>query len=168
MRTRSRSLNVHRGLAAAAALTVASWGAMSLPATAQNDNGDPGGNNGTVKITPGTAACVVNIEWYGFDEGADILSTVVFEMQAPTRHIGFSSTGPTEVFVGGDPASGAGTDTGFDGEASYSLAFDGEPAAQGYHVKLTTHTPFSNGADTKHKVFWVQACEETPPPPTDA
>ncbi len=168
MRTGPRSLNVHRGLAAAAALTFASWGAMAPPATAHPNNGDPGGNNGTVKITPhldadGTESCVFDIEWYGFDEGADIVSTVVFQMQAPSRDVGLSSTGPSEVFVGGDPASGAGTDTGFDGEATYTLAFDGEPDEQGYHVKVTTHTPVSRGADTKHKVLWVQPCDEEPP-----
>jgi hypothetical protein len=29
-------------------------------------------------------------------------------------------------------------------------------------VKLTVHTPGSQGADTKHKVFWVEPCEELP------
>jgi hypothetical protein len=170
MRTGSRSLNIHRGLAAAAALTIAGWGAMSLPAAAQpKDNGDPGGNNGTVKIVEGdgTAPCVVNIAWYGFDEGTDIVSTVEFEMQAPTRTASLSATGPSQVFVGGDPASGAGTDSGFDGEATYALAIAGEPdPQQGYHVKVTVHTPRSLGADTKSKVFWVQPpCEGPPGPP---
>jgi hypothetical protein len=137
-------------------------------------NGDPAGNNGTVKITPHLeddgipqntphVTCVFDIEWYGFDEGADIISTVEFAMQAPTSDVGLSGTDPSTVFVGGDPASGAGTDTGFDGEATYHLVFDGEPhPQQGYHVKLTVHTPGSQGADTKHKVFWVEPCEELP------
>ena len=42
-------------------------------------------------------------------------------------------------------------------------SFDGEPhPQQGYHVKLTIHTPGSIGADTKHKVFWVEPCEADP------
>jgi hypothetical protein len=136
------------------------------------DKGDPPGNNGTVKIAaPGEddgtpdnnphPGCTFQIEWYGFDEGSDVWSTVVFEMQSPTSDVGLSGTSPEKVFVGGDPATGAGTDTGLDGIQEYTLSFDGEPhARQGYHVRLTIHTPYSHGADTKHKVFWVGGCEE--------
>ena len=65
--------------------------------------------------------------------------------------------------MGGDPASGAGND--FDGEATYTLGFGGgQPdPEQGYHVKVTVHTPGSQGADTKHKVFWVLPCDGPPP-----
>jgi hypothetical protein len=134
--------------------------------------GDPAGNNGTVKITPigeddGTpqntphVVCGFDIEWYGFDEGEDIVSTVEFAAQAPTGDAVISGTDPAQVFVGGDPATGAGTETGFDGEQTYHLGFTGEPhPQQGYHVKLTIHTPGSQGADTKHKVFWVQPCAD--------
>ena len=173
MRIRPRSLNIGRGLAVAAALTLAGAGAVALPAAAQpGGNGDPAGNNGTVKITPlgeddgipqntPHVSCAFDIEWYGFDEGADIVSTVVFTMQAPTRDVGLSGTEPSQVFVGGDPASGAGND--FDGEATYTLGFAGEAdPQQGYHVKVTVHTPGSQGADTKHKVFWVSPCENPP------
>jgi len=175
MRIQSRSLNVCRLLAAVAALTVAGWGAMALPAAAYPGTGDPAGNNGTVKITPHAeddgipqstphVSCVFDIEWYGFDEGADIVSTVVFTMQAPTSDVGLSHTEPSQVFVGGDAASGAGTD--FDGEASYTLGFTGNPDPQhGYHVRVTVHTPGSQGADTKHKVFWVSPCDGTPENP---
>jgi hypothetical protein len=176
MSIHSRSLNVCRGLAVAASITAVGWGGMPLPAVAQPARSDdPAGNNGTVKITPHAeddgipqntphVSCVFDIEWYGFDEGADIVSTVVFTMQAPTGDVGLSGTEPSTVFVGDDPAGGAGTD--FDGEASYTLGFAGEPDPEhGYHVKVTVHTPGSRGADTKHKVFWVSPCDETPPPP---
>ena len=137
--------------------------------------GDPAGNNGTVKIeTAGDAdgtpnnvthvGCTFQIEWYGFDEGDDIVSDVTFTSHAPTGDAVISGDSPSQVFVGGDPASGAGTDSGLDGVQEYRLSFDGEPhPKQGYHVKLTIHTPGSIGADTKHKVFWVQPCEEPPP-----
>ena len=136
------------------------------------DKSDPPGNNGTVKIAPvgeddGTPdnnphpGCSFQIEWYGFDEGPDIWSTVHFQMQAPTSDVGLSGTEPERVFVGEDPATGAGTETGHDATQEYTLAFAGEPhPQQGYHVKLTVHTPYSKGADTKHKVFWVEPCEE--------
>jgi hypothetical protein len=136
--------------------------------------GDPGGNNGTVKIAPlgemdgipnnsPHPGCTFQVEWYGFDEGDDIVSTVGFAMHSPTKDVGLSVAGDTSVFVGGDPATGAGTDTGLDGTEVYTLSFDGEPhPKQGYHVKLTVHTPRSNGNDSKTKVFWVEPCQSTP------
>ena len=136
--------------------------------------GDPGGNNGTVKIAPlgemdgipnnsPHPGCTFQVEWYGFDEGDDIVSTVGFAMQSPTKDVGLSVAGDTSVFVGGDPATGAGTDTGLDGTEVYTLSFDGEPhPKQGYHVRLTVHTPRSNGNDSKTKVFWVEPCQSTP------
>jgi hypothetical protein len=138
----------------------------------RGEKGDPQGNNGTVKISPageddGTpdnnphVGCAFQIEWYGFDEGSDVVSTVGFAMHSPTGDVGLSGTSPERVFVGGDPATGAGTETGLDGVQQYTLSFDGEPhAQQGYHVKLTVHTPHSQGSDTKHKVYWVEGCEE--------
>ena len=134
-------------------------------------NGDPAGNNGTVKIAPlgemdsipnntPHPGCTFQVEWYGYDEGADIVSTVSFAMQAPTKDVALAVDGPGSVFVGGDPASGAGTDTGLDGREAYTLSFTGEPhPKQGYHVKLTVATPRSKGNDTKTKVFWVEPCE---------
>ena len=134
--------------------------------------GDPAGNNGTVKIaalgdldsipnnTP-HPGCTFQVEWYGFDEGEDVVSTVTFEAWSPTRDVVIGGTSPSQVFVGGDPASGAGTETGLDGRQAYALTFDGEPhPKQGYHVKLTVQTPYSQGNDTKSKVFWVAPCDE--------
>ena len=132
---------------------------------------DPAGNNGTVKIAPygeidripnntPHPGCTFQVEWYGFDEGDDVVSQVSFAMQAPTADVALSVDGPTEVFVGGDSATGAGTETGLDGRETYTLSFDGEPhPKQGYHVKLTVATPRSQGNDTKTKVFWVEDCE---------
>lgn len=138
--------------------------------TSGNGHGDPAGNNGTVKIAPlgemdsipnntPHPGCTFQVEWYGFDEGADVVSTVTFAMQAPTSDADLSVAGPQSVFVGGDPASGAGTATGLDGRETYTLSFTGEPhPKQGYHVKLTVATPRSQGNDTKTKVFWVAPC----------
>jgi len=171
MRTRPRPHHVSRGLAAAGTLAFVAWGATVLPATA-----DPAGNNGTVKITPHAeddgvpqntphVSCAFDIEWYGFDQGADIVSTVEFNAQAPTSDVVISTTDNAPVFVGDDPAGG-GTD--LDGEATYTLDFAGAPdPQQGYHVAVTVRTPSSHGADTKRKVFWVSPCDEGPEgPPT--
>lgn len=142
------------------------------PKGPKGGHGDPAGNNGTVKIAPygemdgipqnsPHPGCTFQVEWYGYDEGADIVSQVSFAMQAPTKDVGLTVDGPSSVFVGGDPASGAGTDTGLDGTETYTLSFDGEPhPQQGFHVKLTVATPKSKGNDTKTKVFWVAPCED--------
>jgi hypothetical protein len=147
-------------------------GAGNGNGTGGGQDGDPAGNNGTVKIaalgdldtipnnTP-HPGCTFQVEWYGFDEGEDVVSTVTFAAHAPTSDVVIGGTSPSEVFVGGDPASGAGTETGLDGRQAYTLSFDGEPhPKQGYHVKLTVSTPHSLGNDTKTKVFWVAPCEE--------
>ncbi len=139
----------------------------------------PNGNNGTVKIA-GEADldeipdhephqnCVFTVQWYNFDQGAEIISKVSFELQSPTDTQAHSLTvsGPANVFVGADPPGGAGND--LDGEAVYSLSFTGLPhLLQGYHVKITVHTPDSKGNDSKSKVFWVLPCLLPPPTPTD-
>lgn len=148
------------------------------PGVGSGGAGDPAGNNGTVKIAPlgeldgipnnsPHPGCTFQVEWYGYDEGADIVSTVSFAMHAPTSDVGLDVAGDTSVFVGGDPASGAGTDSGLDGTESYTLSFTGEPhPKQGYHVKLTVATPRSNGNDTKTKVFWVEPCATAADAPT--
>lgn len=136
--------------------------------------GDDPGNNGTVKIAgkdidriPNNAphqGCTFDIEWYGFDETAK--SEVTFALQKPTAGDGYDLEvdGESPVDVGGDGGSGAGTDDGFDARETYTLTLTGDPhPKQGYHVKLTINTTYSQGADTKHKVFWVQGCEANEP-----
>ena len=58
-----------------------------------------------------------------------------------------------------------GNEAGLDASESYTVCdFTGfEPDQQGFHVKLTINAEGSQGADTKHKVFWVEPC---PPKPT--
>jgi hypothetical protein len=161
---------------------VALAGFAAAPAFATG-NGDPAGNNGTIKIVehgetdeiPNNdphVGCKLDIEWYGFDEGEDIISKVSFELQAPTLDGELTVDGPAEVFVGEDPASGAGTDDGLDGREPYTLHSTGVAhPKQGYHVKVTVNTPGSKGSDKKSKVFWFQNCEggepnEEPTPTT--
>ena len=131
------------------------------------------GNNGTVKIdgvdinkqqnaNEPHVGCDFSVEWYGFDAGA--VSTVTFEAHPPT---GSGVLLNDTVQLDADDASGGGSPAGLDGVAFYQLDFD--PVLhffhpkQGYHVKLTVNTTGSIGADTKHKVFWVQGCDVPPP-----
>jgi hypothetical protein len=142
--------------------------AMAGPAAAA---GDPPGNNGTVKID-GVAfddhpdnephvGCTFQVDFYGFDAGEDLEASVTFEAVPPTA--GGDEPLLTDTVDIGEDAAGGGTD--LDASATYDLtdALAGiEPhAQQGWHVKLTVHADGSQGADTKHKVFWVEGCGPT-------
>ena len=64
------------------------------------------------------------------------------------------------VFIGEDDNAGGGSEAGLDASETYTLDVAGiEPHPnQGFHVKLTVNAEGSQGADTKHKVFWVTGC----------
>jgi LPXTG-motif cell wall-anchored protein len=128
---------------------------------------NPPGNNGTVKIddipfddAPDNephVGCVFQVDFYGFDEGR-LLADVAFESHPPTGPVQVLLT--DKVFIGEDDNAGGGSQAGLDASATYTLDFTGiQPHPnQGFHVKLTVHADGSQGADTKHKVFWVTDC----------
>jgi hypothetical protein len=135
---------------------------------------NPPGNNGTVKIddTPFDdhpnnephVGCVFQVDFYGYDEG-DLDATVTFEAHPPTLRDGDDQVLLTDtVFIGEDDNSGGGSEAGLDASETYTLDLSGiEPHAnQGVHVKLTVHAEGSQGADVKHKVFWVTGCGPGP------
>ena len=75
----------------------------------------PQGNNGTVKVAPDGdidaipnnhphVGCTFQLEWYGFD--ANVVSTVLFEEQAPTTGVGMTVAGDTLLARTGIPSSG--------------------------------------------------------------
>jgi hypothetical protein len=154
-------------------LFLASGLVMIAPVAGAGPN--PPGNNGTVKIdnTPFDdhpnnephVGCVFQVDFYGFDEG-DLFADVEFAVHPPTGP--FVSVLTDVVFIGEDDNSGGGSEAGLDASETYDLsgslaAFAPHPQ-QGWHVKLTVHADGSQGADTKHKVFWVEGC--TPPTTT--
>jgi hypothetical protein len=140
---------------------------------------NPPGNNGTVKVagknvdtTPDNEphpGCVFNVEFYGFDEGGNLFATARF-----TVLLGGGAEGPSfdfpEVWIGQDPASGAGTIDGLDARRNYDLNDELAPyneagnPNQGVHVRLTVHADGAQDADTKSKVFWAQGCVRSPDP----
>jgi LPXTG-motif cell wall-anchored protein len=150
-------------------------GAACLVATIPGQaSADPPGNNGTVKIDDQPfddhpdnephVGCIFQVDWYGFDEGEDLFSHVTFEVHPPTGKPEVILE--DEVFIGEDDNSGGGSEAGLDASETYDLstllqAFEPHPN-QGWHVKLTVNNDGSQGADVKHKVFWVSGCE-TPP-----
>ena len=164
-------------LLATASLLMAA--ALAAPVAAQ---GGPPGNNGTVKIDgvefdkhPNNEphiGCIFEVDFYGFDEGSDppLMADVIFEAHPPTGH-GVLLT--DSVFIGEIGNANGGSEAGWDASAEYDLSaalasFTPHPQ-QGYHVKLTIHADGSQGADTKHKVFWVSGCGGIAPntPPTE-
>ena len=135
---------------------------------------NPPGNNGTIKIddTPFDDApdnephvgCVFQVDFYGYDQG-DLDATVTFEAHPPTLRAGEDQVLLTDtVFIGEDDNSGGGSEAGLDASETYTLDFTGitPHPVQGFHVKLTINAEGSQGADTKHKVFWVTGCVPAP------
>lgn len=132
----------------------------------------PTGNSGTVKVD-GIAfedhhanephpSCDFRITFWGYGEGRE--ATATFAMQSPTN----ATTGPGSttygpIDIGTDPAGG-GNDP--DGNIVVNLGEFLEDSGatahpqQGFHVKLTVNATGSQGADVKHKVFWVECVTE--------
>ena len=152
----------------AAAGFLALGAGLAAPAAADpaaDPAGDPAGHNGTIKIeyvgdedqTPENnpkQPCTLNVEWYGLDEG-DINSNVSFQLESPTPDAELSVDGLTEVPVGEDPAEG-GRD--LDAAETYTFGIEGEPGAQGHHLRVDVHTPGAKSLERKTKVLWVEPC----------
>jgi hypothetical protein len=165
---------MHRGMLALTGML----GAAAVPVALMfgptaNAAPNPPGNNGTVKID-GVAfddapdnephvGCTFQVDFYGYDEG-DLEATVAFESHPPTGPVAVLLE--DTVFIGEDDNSGGGSQAGLDASQTYTLDFTGiEPhPQQGFHVKLTVHADGSQGADVKHKGFWVEGCDVTPTP----
>lgn len=135
--------------------------------TGRAADGDPLGNNGTVKIDgaplddgrgnePHIECADFAIDFYGFDEGdaADLLLTA----HAPTK--GGELWSRNDETISTTPAGG-----GQDVDASIEVLLAdlvGLPAPhpkQGYHVKLTADVTSAPGG-AKQKVFWIEPCAE--------
>jgi hypothetical protein len=137
------------------------------------------GNNGTVKVDgevfddlPNNephVGCVFQIDFYGYDEG-QLFASASFELDPPTGAM-IPLLSRTGIFIGEDPAAGGGSTAGLDAYETFDLgaaiAATGEPPhpQQGWHIGLTVHADGSQGADVKHKEFWVSDCGGYPPPP---
>jgi hypothetical protein len=154
-------------------------GALLVPGVAVAAPNPPG-NNGTIKLDarPFDAApdnephvgCTFQVDFYAYDQG-NLDARVTFEAHAPTlRPVGSQVLLTDSVFVGEDDNSGGGSEAGLDARRTYRLDFTGITAhpVQGVHLKLTVNAEGSQGADTKHKVFWVTGCDGYPGYPSAA
>jgi LPXTG-motif cell wall-anchored protein len=168
--------NSRRQRAVAGLLSMLVGGALlvtTIPGQAGAQPGGPPGNNGTIKVDREAfddhpdnephVGCIFQVDFYGFDEG-DLNAHVSFEVHPPTGKP--EEVLSDDVFIGEDDNGGGGSEAGLDASETYDLSsllqgFEPHPQ-QGWHVKLTINAEGSQGADTKHKVFWVTGCE-TPP-----
>jgi hypothetical protein len=155
------------------AVTITVPGGLLLPELGSAASNPPG-NNGTIKIdqqpfddAPNNephVGCTFQVDFYGFDQG-DLYADVAFEAQPPTLRPGGGSQVllTDRVFIGEDDNAGGGSQAGLDASQTYTLDLTGitPHPLQGYHVKLTIHAEGAQGADTKHKVFWVTGCGPT-------
>jgi LPXTG-motif cell wall-anchored protein len=165
--TRTAPSSRRRKVTGAALLAAGGAALLASVVFPANAGADPRGNNGTIKID-GVALqvgqanephvdCRFAIEFFGYDNG-DLNASVTFSLQAPTRRPSGTQVLRTDLVpIGEDPAGGA---VDLDASREYELDFTGVAPhpQQGYHVKATIHAAGSQGADTKHKVFWVQPC----------
>lgn len=139
-------------IALACALTLSPVAALAAP-----------GNNGDIQVvtttnSDGSPGCQFAVQLYNFDP-LEVTSVLQFSLQAPTEGtIANPIHTDTLTFVGGPGLDTSGT---FDLSA-YLLSSGATPGSHGYHVKVQTQTPSSNGADTKYKVFWVGPCQILP------
>ncbi len=179
-RAQDPGLRLRQMVAGLSTLFLAAGMALAGPAGAAD--GDPAGNNGTIKIDGVTfddapdnephPGCSFQVDFYGFDEGAILNATVVFAVHNPTGGDDVLDVDNDVVFIGEDGNDGGGSEAGLDASERYDLypaLTEGgyEPGPRGYHIKLTVHADGSIGADTKHKVFWVTDCEAPVVPPVD-
>ena len=138
-----------RGAAGAAlialGLATTTVGFLSTSAEAAS-KGAPPGNNGTVKVETYSLVkndkdearpennphlpCTFTVEWWNFEQG-DYYGDITFSLKDPTRK-GRTMTvdGPSHVFIGEDPANGAGAANGRDASVKYTLHFTGDPQPQ--------------------------------------
>jgi LPXTG-motif cell wall-anchored protein len=138
----------------------------TTPTTAKVSGGQaPAGNNGTIKIDGVPAedgndnkphpGCAFTVEFFGYDAGART-ATLAFEAQAPTD--GGMLLEDTQHFTVAERTGGNQLDHRAQYDLSTALATLTPHQKQGYHVKLTVHVDGAQGADEKHKVFWVSEC----------
>ena len=137
--------------------------AFAAPAAAQGDA--PAGNNGHIKIDdiaiddgsenvphPG---CTFVVDFFGYDVGART-ATLTFEGQEPTA--GGQLLVDTWTFDVATRDSGNELNASRTVDLSDALVGIAPHPKQGWHVKLTVNVDGAQGADVKHKVFWVSEC----------
>src|SRR3954447_7947201 len=155
---------------ALAAIGTAAIATIASIAPALADGDAPPGNNGTIKIDnvamddgnenvphPG---CTFVVDLFGYDVGTRT-ATLDFEGQEPTG--GGELLVDTFTFDVQSRDSGNQLDASRTVDLTSALAGIEPHPQQGWHVMLTVHVDGAQGADVKHKVFWVSECAAAAP-----
>ena len=157
---------------------VVAQGALVAAMTAHASADQPPGNNGTVKVenadidslddeSPANhphVSCPFAVRWYGYDTGTRAFE-VAFEAQPP------SGNAATAILSGDASGTFEGSGPG-NTDPNHQVVYELDTTDlyfqpnQGYHIKMTVTTDGSQGNDTKHKTFWMDACAEESPSPT--
>jgi hypothetical protein len=111
------------------------------------------GNNGTVKAEVVGDGCHVTVDWYGMDSSAE--TDVEFRLHGPS---GDDLLLADVLVLDADGAFGGDLDGSQTFDLGPAVAAHGGTPDESFQVKLTTHTTYAQGADTKHKVVWVSGC----------
>jgi LPXTG-motif cell wall-anchored protein len=165
-------------LALVSMAAMAAGAAFGAPALAATPTGDPGGNNGTVKIdgvlvdsendndvdNEPHVPCTFEVEFFGFDlnQKADIK---LYGHPPSSEQPRFDLLIDLQDQVVSDD-SAAGADQDADRVFPFSVA-DLEEAGlephpnQGFHLRLDVFSPGLPGGQ-KHKTFWVEPCPPSP------
>jgi hypothetical protein len=149
-------MNRTRSAVASAVALAAILGSAGTAGAAPDPLKEVNGNNGTVKAD--VAGCAVTVDWYGMDPSAT--TTVEFRLHGGSG----DALLLTDTFtLDGDGASGGDLDGSRTYDLSGPVVAHGDASADSHQVKVTTHTTYSQGADTKYKVVSVSGCEVTDP-----
>jgi hypothetical protein len=126
----------------------------------------PPGNKGTVKIDDETfngipdndphPGCIFHLQFFFFPRATT--ATYTFALHPPTKD------GSTGGSIQLDPLVTPNAEVVIDLTDFLKNSGVSPHPIQGWHVKLTIHAPGAQGADVKHKVFWVNCPAAAPSP----
>ena len=126
----------------------------------------PPGNKGTVKIddeffdgipdNDPHESCIFHLQFFFFPRATT--ATYEFKLHPPT------ADGSTGGSVALDPTTKPNAEVVIDLTSFLKDSGVAPHPKQGWHLKLTIHAPGAQGADVKHKVFWVNCPAAAPSP----
>ena len=133
----------------------------------------PPGNKGTVKVDDESfdgipdndphPGCQFYLQFFFFPR--ETTATYTFAMWNPTTQDNKSKGPSTGGSIPLDPTTKPNAERLIDLTSFLQGSGIAPQSQQGWHVKLTIHAPGAQGADVKHKVFWVN-CQSTSPSPS--
>jgi len=138
--------------------------------TKADPSNTPAGNKGTVKIDDESfngipdndphPGCTFFLQFFFFPRSTT--ATYTFAMWNPTTQNNKSKGPSTGGSIALDPAAKPNAERLIDLRSFLQNSGIAPQPKQGWHLKLTIHAPGAQGADVKHKVFWVNCAAPAP------